>query len=192
MNARAMWMAVVIACATSAGRGIAAADRVHALHIRQINTAARVIGCSTSIPSCDSATSIRTGLVVVDVASERVRRGPVSPVAMFHGSARPHQELLGSQMIVGAGARVTVGRSWLQAGLGLAGAQLAPGPKTIATMTVLTSPAPAVMAGVATQVAVFDLPVQLSLDVGSSLGVVDDDPFGDVYQVTASVLATNL
>ena len=194
MNAHVILAAVagVIASASFAGVGAAQADKRDGIEIRQINTAPRMIGCSPNIDSCDGATSIRTGLVVIDVASRFLRRDPVSLVAMFQASAQRKGGLLGSQLIVGGGPRLALGRSWLQTGLGFAGAQLAGGPKTIAASSVLTSGIPAVMLGVGTHMAVFEVPLQLSLDLGSNLGGLGESHFGDVYQITANVLATNL
>jgi hypothetical protein len=191
MNALAIVTAAAAAFVSLAGGRPAQADRVSSLQIRQINTAPRLIGCSHSVERCDGATSIRTGLVVVDVASRYVRRGPVSLVGMFQASAQPRASLLGSQLILGGGARIEPGRGWLQAGLGLAGAHVAPGPKTIAATSLLSSFTPAAMAGVGTHMSAFAMPIQLSLDLGISLGL-SDDQFSDIYQVTANVLATNL
>jgi len=192
MSTRAVLTATLVASACFAGGRGARADTTHVFDVRQINTAPRLIGCSSSIQSCNGATSIRTGLVVVDVESQHVRRGSLALVAMFQASAKPEQALLASQLMIGGGPRLTLGRAWLQAGAGLAGATLARGPKTIRTTSVLGSGAPAVMLGVGTWVAPFEVPLQLSLDLGSSLGVLDDDHLGEIYQVTANVLATNL
>jgi hypothetical protein len=192
MTTSAMLTATVIGAVSVAGAGIAQADRRDLIEVRQINTATREIGCSRYIERCDGASSIRTGLVVVDTTSQHLRRGPVSLVAMFQASARPEDELLASQLIVGGGPRVIRGHSWLQAGVGVAGRHVAPGPKTIPASSLLSSSAPAAIVGIGTQVAPFKVPVQLTLDVSTSLGVFDDDPFGDIYQVTANLLATNL
>jgi len=146
------------------------------IEVRQINTASRVIGCSRNIENCDGASSIRTGLVVIDVTSQHFRRGPVSFVAMFQASAQPDHALLDSQVMFGGGPRLALGRSWLQCGVAIAGSQLAPGPKTIAATSVMTHPHPAAMAGVGTQVAPFEVPLQLSLDVGTGLGVGHESP----------------
>lgn len=191
MTAHSTLTAMAITMSVAAG-GVARADRRDIIEVRQINTATREIGCSRYIERCDGASSIRTGLVVIDTTSPHLRRGPVALVAMFQAAARPEDELLASQLIVGGGARITHGRRWLQAGLGIAGEQIAPGPKTIPAASLLSSSAPAVMVGVGTRVDAFKVPLQLTLDVGSSLGVLDDDPFGDIYQITANVLATNL
>lgn len=194
MNAHAILAAAagVIASASFAGIGAAQGNKRDAIEVRQINTAPRLIGCSRNIESCDGATSVRTGLVVVDVASRFLHRDPVSLIAMFQASAQPKGALLGSQLIVGGGPRLTLGRSWLQTGLGFAGAQLARGPKTIPASSLLRSGVPAIMLGVGTRVAAFEVPLQLSLDLGSNLGVLGESHFGDVYQITASVLATRL
>lgn len=170
---------------------LARADQRSTIQVRQINTASRVIGCSHDIESCEGASSIRTGLVVIDVASQHLRRGPMSLVAMFQASAQPARALLDSQVMFGGGPHLALGRSWIQGGLAIAGSQLARGPKTIAATSVMMHPRPAVMAGVGTQISPFDVPLQLSLDVGTNLGMVDDR-FGDIYQITANLLATNL
>ena len=75
--------------------------------------------------------------------------------------------------------------------VGLADSQVAPGPKTIAATSLLSSLTPAAMAGVGTWTSALDVPLQVSLDVGTSLGLRDEH-LGDTYQITANVLATNL
>jgi hypothetical protein len=189
MNTTAVLTASVVAFA---GLGVAEADRPSSLQFRQINTAPRLIGCSRNIEFCGGASSTRTGLVVADLASRDLRRGPVALIAMFQASAQPKRELLGSQVMIGGGSRLSFGRSWIQGGLGLAGLKVAPGPKTIPATSLLHSHIPAAMAGIGTRLEAFDVPLQLSLDLGTSLGVLDDDHFGDIYQVTANVLAYNL
>jgi hypothetical protein len=191
MNRPATVTAVAILAVSVATAGLARADQGKVIEVRQINTAPRVIGCSREIESCEGASSIRTGLVVIDVGSQHFRRGPVSLVAMFQASAQPEHALLDSQVMFGGGPHLALGRSWVQAGLAIAGSQLAPGPKTIAATSVMMHPHPAVLAGVGTQIAPFEVPLQISLDLGTSLGMVDDR-FGDIYQITANLLATNL
>lgn len=180
-------------CLLAATAGIAAGEVAPDVKIRQINTATRVIGCSRYTEGCAGATSTRTGLVVVDVTAARLRYRRVAFVGMFHGSARPENGLLASQMIVGGGARVAVGRAWVQGGAGVAALQLAPGPKTIATTRALAHGAPALLLGVGTHVSVFAVPFEISLDVGTS---IDDDVtvnhLGRIYQVTANVVVAEL
>lgn len=181
----------ILAVSVATGR-LAQADQSNAvIQVRQINTASRVIGCSRDIESCEGASSVRTGLVVIDVASKHFRRGPISLVAMFQASAQPERALLESQLMFGGGPRLVLGRSWVQAGMAITGSQLAPGPKTIAATSVMLHPRPAAMAGIGTLIAPFEVPLQISLDLGTSLGMVDDR-FGDIYQITANLLATNL
>ena len=185
-----MTAVAILAVSVATGR-LARADQIKTIEVRQINTASRQIGCSRDIENCDGASSIRTGLVVIDVGSQHFRRGPLSLVAMFQASAQPEHALLESQVMFGGGPHLVFGRSWVQAGVAIAGSQLAPGPKTIAATSVMSHPKPAAMAGVGTQIAPFDVPLQISLDLGTNLGLVDDR-FGDIYQITANLLATNL
>lgn len=191
-----MKLASILAAAAVAAMtlvGVARADRSKAFQVRQINTAPRWIGCSRDLESCDGATSVRTGLVVIDLESHYLRRGPIALVAMFQASAQPKEALLASQVMVGGGPRVTLGHSWVQAGLGLAGSAVAPGPKTMPVSSLLSDPrGPAAMVGVGTFVTVFDVPLQLSLDFGSSLGLLGDDHLGGIHQVTANVIAIGL
>jgi hypothetical protein len=184
--------AAVAACLSFGPGRAAQADRSKLLQVRQINTAPRLIGCSRDLESCDGATSVRTGLVVIDLESHYLQRGPLSLVAMFQASAQPKDALLASQVIVGGGPRLTLEHSWLQVGLGLAGSQVARGPKTLPVTSLLGMGAPAAMVGVGTLVTALDVPLQLSLDIGSNLGVFRDDQFGDTYQVTANVVAIGL
>jgi hypothetical protein len=184
--------AALVACLSFGPSRAAEADRSKLLQVRQINTAPRLIGCSRDLENCDGATSVRTGLVVIDLESRYLQRGPLSLVAMFQASAQPKDAMLASQVIVGGGPRLMLGHSWVQAGLGLADNQVAPGPKTLPVTSLLGSGAPAAMVGVGTLVTALDLPLQLSLDVGSSLGAFRDDHFGDTYQVTANLVAIGL
>lgn len=192
MNLHVLLTMVAAGAMSVSGTPSAYADKREVIEVRQINTAPRLIGCSSAVISCDGATSIRTGLVVVDVVSRHVRRGPVALVGMFHAAARPREGLLSSQAFVAAGPRVTLGRNWVQGGLGLAGRRIAPGPKTIPVATLLDAPSPAVVLGVGRRLAAFDVPIQISLDFGTNLGVRDDDQLGDVYQVTANLFATDI
>jgi hypothetical protein len=99
--------------------------------------------------------------------------------------------LLASQIITGGGARVSLGRSWVQGGLGFAASQVAPGPKTITTTRALTHGAPALLLGAGTRARALGIPFEISLDVGTSIdGDLAADHFGRVYQVTANVLFT--
>lgn len=192
MNASAILAASALALVSVAGGRVAQADKRDSIKVRQINTAPRLIGCSRNIEFCNGASSTRTGLVVIDLESRHLRSGPVSFIAMFQASAQPKRELLGSQVMIAGGPRLSFGRSWVQGGVGLAGSQIALGPKTIPATSLIHSHTPAAMMGLGTRVEAFDVPLQLSLDLGSSLGLVDEDRFGDIYQVTANVLATNL
>jgi len=171
----------------------ASAEVTPDIAIRQVNTATRVIGCSRYIEHCDGATSIRTGLVVVDVTSQHLRYGRVSAVGLFQGSARPYDALLASQMLAGGGARVALGRAWIQGGLGFAASQVATGPKTIATTHAIAHGAPALLFGVGTHATALSLPFELSLDLGTSLDdELASDHAGHVYQVTANLLVADL
>ena len=173
--------------------GVAAAEETHGVEIRQINTAMREIGCSPYTPQCAGATSTRTGLVVVDVTAQRLRSGPVALVGLFQGSARPDDALLASQMIAGAGARLHLGRAWIQGGAGFAASERAPGPKTITTTWALAHGAPALLLGAGIRTRVDDVPPTISLDAGTSLDddLAIDHP-GRVYQLTANLLFTGL
>jgi hypothetical protein len=173
--------------------GVAAGEETHGVEIRQINTAMREIGCSRYTPQCAGATSSRTGLVVVDVTAQRLRTGRVALVGLFQGSARPDEGLLASQMIAGAGARLSLDRTWVQGGVGIAASQRAPGPKTITTAWALAHADPAVLLGTGFRTRAFDRPVELSLDAGTSIDadLAIDHP-GRVYQITANVLFTEL
>jgi hypothetical protein len=179
--------------AVAAMAGVAAGEETHGVEIRQINTAMREIGCSPYTPQCAGATSSRTGLVVVDVTARQLRSGRVALIGMFQGSARPDDALLASQMIAGGGARLNLDRAWIQGGAGFAAQQRAPGPKTITTTWALAHAAPALMLGTGIRTRAFDIPVELSLDAGTSLDedLALDHP-GRVYQVTANVLFTKL
>jgi hypothetical protein len=173
--------------------GVAAGEETHKIDIRQINTAMREIGCSPYTPQCTGATSSRTGLVVVGVTAQQLRSGRISLVGMFQGAARPEDGLLASQMIAGGGARLSFDRAWIQGGAGFAAKQRAPGPKTITTTWALAHSAPALMLGTGLRTRAFDLPVEISLDAGTSL---DEDLAiahpGRVYQLTANILFTRL
>jgi len=177
----------------SAVSAAASAEVTPDITIRQVNTATRVIGCSRYIEACNGASSIRTGLVVVDVSSQRVRRGRVTAVGLFHGSARPDDALLASQMIAGGGARVAIGPAWIQGGVGFAAMQVAPGPKTIPTSRALAHGAPAALFGIGTHARALSVPFQLSLDLGTSIdSELAADHAGRVYQVTANLLVADL
>lgn len=173
--------------------GVAAGEETHGVEIRQINTAMREIGCSPYTPQCAGATSSRTGLVVVDVTGQPLRSGRVALVGLFQGSARPDEGLLASQMIAGGGARLSLDRAWVQGGVGFAASQRAPGPKTITTTWALAHGAPALMLGTGTRTRIRDVPIEISLDAGTSLDaqLAVDHP-GRVYQLTANVLFTRL
>jgi hypothetical protein len=179
--------------------GVATAPRLAAgevtrdVDIRQVNTAMRVIGCSRYIQECAGATTTRTGLVVVDVTGKRLQEGRVALVGMFQGAARPEGGLLVSQMISGGGARVSLGRSWVQGGVGFAASQVAPGPKTITTTWALAHGAPALLLGAGARSRALGVPVEISLDVGTSIdGDLAMDHPGRVYQVTANILFAEL
>jgi len=188
-----MWSAILAVGLVAAVSTTASAEVTPDITIRQVNTATRVIGCSGYIEACAGATSIRTGLVVVDVTAQRLRYGRIAAVGMFQGSARPDDALLASQMIAGGGARVAVGRAWIQGGVGFAATQVAPGPKTIATTRAIAHGAPALLLGVGMRASAGSVPLQLSLDLGTS---IDDelaaDHAGRAYQVTASFLVADL
>jgi hypothetical protein len=112
---------------------------------------------------------------------------------MFQGAARPDDGLLTSQMIAGGGARLRLDRAWVQGGVGFAASRRAPGPKTITTAWALAHAAPAVLVGAGTHTRMFDVPLEVSLDVGTSIdGELATDHAGRVYQVTANVLFTEL
>jgi hypothetical protein len=177
----------------AATAGLAAGEVTRDVEIRQVNTAMRVIGCSRYIQECAGATSTRTGLVVVDVTGKRLQHGKVALVGMFLGAARPERELLASQMISGGGARVSLGQSWVQGAVGFAASQVAHGPKTITTTRALTHGAPALLLGAGTRSRALGVPVEISLDVGTSIdGDLAMDHPGRVYQVTANVLFAEL
>jgi hypothetical protein len=185
---RSTTLALSLLAATAgvaATAGLAAAEVTRGVEIRQVNTAMRVIGCSRYIQECAGATSMRTGLVVVDVTGKRLQHGRVALVGMFQGAARPERGLLASQMISGGGARMSLGQSWVQGGVGFAASQVAPGPKTITTTRALAHAAPALLLGAGTRSRVLGVPAELSIDVGTSID-------GDVYQVTANVLFAQL
>ena len=181
------------ATAVVAATGVAAGEVTRDVEIRQVNTATRVIGCSRYIQECAGATSTRTGLVVVDVTGKRLQEGRVALVGMFQGAARPTDSLLASQMISGGGARVSLGRSWVQGGAGFAASQVAPGPKTITTTRAIAHGAPALLLGAGTRARALGVPVEISIDAGTSIdGDLAMDHPGRVYQVTANVLFTEL
>ncbi len=188
-----MFSTILAVGLVAAVAGVAAGEATHGVEIRQINTAARTIGCSRHIEQCAGATTMRTGLVVVDVRAPRLRHGPLSVVGMFHGAARPDHGLLASQMIAGGGGRLAVGEGWVQGGVGFAASQTAPGPKTIATTRAIMHGSPAVLLGVGAHASAYDVPFELTLDVGTS---IDDrlsgDRLGRVYQITANVLVSQL
>ncbi|MGH9888174.1 MAG: hypothetical protein ACREBE_21760, partial [bacterium] len=173
--------------------GVAAGEETHGVEIRQINTAMREIGCSPYTPQCAGATSTRTGLVVVDVTAQPLRRGPVALVGLFQGAARPDGALLASQLSAGAGARLNLDRAWIQGGVGFAASERAPGPKTITTTWALAHGAPALMLGTGIRTRLHDIPLAISLDAGTSLDadLAIDHP-GHVYQLTANLLFTEL
>jgi hypothetical protein len=188
--ARSLILATVGVAATA---GLAAGEVTRDVEIRQVNTAMRVIGCSRYIQECAGATSSRTGLVVVDVTGKRLQRRGVALVGMFQGAARQEGGLLASQMISGGGARVSLGRSWVQGGAGFAASQVAPGPKTITTTRALTHGAPALLLGAGTRSRALGVPVEISLDVGTSIdGDLAMSHPGRIYQVTANVLFAEL
>lgn len=193
---RSTTLALTLIAATAGVAGpprLAAGEVTRDVEIRQVNTAMRVIGCSRYIEECAGATSTRTGLVVVDVTGKRLQEGRVALVGMFQGAARPEGGLLVSQMISGGGARVSLGRSWVQGGVGFAASQVAPGPKTITTTWALAHGAPALLLGAGTRSRALGVPVELSLDVGTSIdGDLAMDHPGRVYQVTANVLFAEL
>jgi hypothetical protein len=171
----------------------AAGEVTRDVEIRQVNTAMRMIGCSRYIHECAGATSTRTGLVVVDVTGKRLQHGQVALVGMFQGAARPDGRLLASQMISGGGARVSMGQSWIQGGVGFAASQVAPGPKTITTTRALAHGAPALLLGIGTRSRALGVPVEISLDVGTSIdGDLAIDHPGRVYQVTTNVVFAEL
>jgi hypothetical protein len=179
----------------TATAGVAAADtqsdHSETVEVRQINTAFRKIGCQRMFESCEGMTVPRTGLVVVDVAPRKWHHGRTSFVASLQASAQPEEGLVASQVVAGFGPRVALGRSWIQGGVGIAGSTLAPGPKTMSTEAVLSQHVPAATAGVGTHLTAFAVPLQLSLDVGAGFGH-GDDRFGNIYQVTANLMSTDI
>jgi hypothetical protein len=194
MHSTTLALTLIAATAgVAATAGPAGAEVTRDVEIRQVNTAVRVIGCSRYIQECAGATSVRTGLVVVDVTGKRLQHGRVALVGMFQGAARPEGALLASQMISGGGARVSLGRSWVQGGVGFAASQVAPGPKTITTTRALAHAAPALLLGAGTRSRALGVPVEITLDVGTSIdGDLAVDQPGRVYQVTANVLFVEL
>jgi hypothetical protein len=177
----------------AATAGLAAGEVTRDVEIRQVNTAMRVIGCSRYIQECAGATSTRTGLVVVDVTGKRLQQGRVALVGMFQGAARQEGGLLASQMISGGGARVSLGQSWIQGGVGFAASQVAPGPKTITTTWALAHGAPAILLGAGTRLSALGAPVEISIDAGTSIdGALAMDHPGRVYQLTANVVFAEL
>jgi hypothetical protein len=194
MRSTALALGLIAATtAVAATAGPAAGEVTRDVEIRQSNTAMRVIGCSRYIQECAGATSTRTGLVVVDVTGKRLQRGRVALVGMFQGAARPEGALLASQMISGGGARVSRGQNWVQGGVGFAASQLAPGPKTITTTRALTHGAPALLLGAGTRSRALGVPLEITLDVGTSIdGDLAVGHPGRVYQVTANVLFAEL
>jgi hypothetical protein len=187
---RSTTLALSLIAATA---GLAAGEVTRDVEIRQVNTAMRLIGCSRYIQECAGATSTRTGLVVVDVTGKRLQQGRVAFVGMFLGAARPEGRLLASQMISGGGARVSLGQSWVQGGVGFAASQVAPGPKTITTTRALAHGAPALLLGAGIRSRAFGVPVEISLDVGTSIdGDLAVSHPGRVYQVTTNVVFAEL
>jgi hypothetical protein len=193
MRSTTLALSLAATAVVAATAGVAEGEVSRDVEIRQVNTAMRVIGCSRYIQECAGATTTRTGLVVVDVTGKRLQEGRVALVGMFQGAARPTGSLLASQMISGGGARVSLGRSWVQGGVGFAASQAAPGPKTITTTWALAHGAPALLLGTGTRARALGVPVEISLDAGTSIdGDLAIDHPGRVYQVTANVLFAGL
>ena len=159
--------------------------KVKKAKVRIYAPSASKIGCTAKtagIP-CEGLERYRTGLGSTQVAYD-VKAGS-GPVVMYQVHSQAKGPLLASQAIAAIGIRKMFGKTWVQAGPGIARSGVGPGPRSVGIRKTVDQPRPALAGGVGMNLDKSDDPATLAIDFGTTVDSKDDEP--QIYQVGASV-----